>query len=332
MTNWSVEFLRSVLDAAPEGIAICEAGGDQRVAYVNRAFEDLTGFASADLVGRNLRVLQGNDREQQGRYALKQAVEHGDSCQVLLRNYRRNGGMYWADLHIQPIRDTSGRVTHYIGYHRDAGDKPRAATRALTGLPSWMREDRITGLSTRAYFEELLKRDWSLAQREMRQLGLAIFDIDSLGTYNDTFGRAGGDAVVRRISRLVASSFRRGSDLIGRWDGGGVAVLAHGNSDERLAEYAAVIGQRVQGQQVHHPRAVARFVTVSVGVSSCMPMRDQPVTMLVDAAEAALRRAKQMGRNQVSKATTSEYPETKTDIAETGTSTAAALDPNVSPA
>lgn len=315
MTSWSVDFLRSVLDAAPEGIVICEAGADQRVVYANRAFEDLTGFPSADLIGRNLRVLQGNDREQQGRYALKQAIEHGDSCQVLLRNYRRNGGMYWADLHIQPIRDAGGAVTHYIGYHRDAGDKPRAAARSLTGLPSWMREDRLTGLSTRAYFEELLKRDWALAQREMRQLGLAIFDIDCLGAYNDTFGRAGGDAVVRRIARLIASSFRRGSDLIGRWDGGGVAVLAHGNSDERLAEYSAVIGQRVHGQQVHHPRASARFVTVSAGISSCMPMRGQSVTMLVEAAEAALRRSKQMGRNQVCKATTSEYPESKTDLA-----------------
>lgn len=307
MTDWSVDFLRSVLDGAPEGIVICEAAGDQPVVYVNAAFEDLTGFAASELLGRNLRHLQGGDREQEARYRLKQAIERGDSCQVMLRNYRGNGGVYWVDIHVQPVRDAAGRVTHFIGYHRDAGDAPRSAVRALAGLPSWMREDRLTGLATRAYFEELLKRDWALAQREMRQLGLAIFDVDSLGAYNDTYGRAGGDACIRRTARLIAASFRRGSDLLGRWDDGGVIVLSQGHDLDKLAEYAQLIAQRVRDQQVHHPRSAVKFVTVSVGVASCLPTRDQPVTLLVNAATTALGRAKAAGRNQVAVAATGDY-------------------------
>ncbi|MBV6416190.1 MAG: hypothetical protein CMLOHMNK_00721 [Steroidobacteraceae bacterium] len=308
MKDWSADFLRSVLDAAPEGIVICEAEGDQPVVYVNAAFEYLTGHAAADLLGRNLRHLQGNDREQDARYRLQQAIERGDSCQVLLRNYRKNGGVFWVDIHLQPVRDGAGRVTHFIGYHRDASDRPRNTTHALAGLPSWMREDRLTSLSTRPYFEELLKRDWALAQREMRQLGLAIFDIDNLGAYNDTYGRAGGDACIRRTASLIAASFRRGSDLLGRWDGGGIAVLAHGASDDKLAGYSRALAQRVRDQQVHHPRAQAKFVTVSVGVAGCLPMRDQPVTYLVNAAEAALRQAKAQGRNRVAIAAKGDYP------------------------
>lgn len=307
MSDWSVEFLRSVLDAAPEGIVICEAGGDQPVVYANAAFEYLTGVAAADLVGRNLRHLQGTDREQEARYRLKHAIERGDSCQVMLRNYRKDGGVYWVDIHVQPVRDGAGRVTHFIGYHRDASDRPRAAVRALAGLPSWMREDRVTGLATRPYFEELLKRDWALAQREMRQLGLAIFDVDSLGAYNDTYGRAGGDACIRRTARLIAASFRRGSDLLGRWDGGGVIVLSQGHDHDKLAQYSRLLAQRVRDQQVHHPRSAAKFVTVSVGVASCMPLRDQPVSLLVNAAETALGRAKAGGRNQIAVAATGDY-------------------------
>jgi diguanylate cyclase (GGDEF)-like protein/PAS domain S-box-containing protein len=307
MKDWSIEFLRSVLDSAPEGIVICEAAADQPVVYVNAAFEYLTGHAASDLLGRNLRHLQGNDREQDGRYRLQQAIERGDSCQALLRNYRKNGGVFWVDLHVQPVRDSAGRVTHFIGYHRDASDRPRTAVKALAGLPTWMREDRLTTLATRPYFEELLKRDWSLAQREMRQLGLAFFDVDNLGAYNDTYGRAGGDACIRRAASLIAASFRRGSDLLGRWDGGGVAVLAHGNSDEKLAEYSRILAQRVRDQQVHHPRSAAKFVTVSVGVASCLPLRDQPVSFLVNAAEAALARAKAQGRNRVVVAGKGDY-------------------------
>ena len=307
MKDWSAQFLRSVLDVAPEGIVICEAEGDQPVVYVNAAFEYLTGHAAEDLLGRNLRHLQGSDREQDARYRLQQAIERGDSCQVLLRNYRKNGGVFWVDIQMQPVRDPAGRVTHFIGYHRDASERPRTAAKALAGLPGWMREDRLTTLTTRPYFEELLKRDWALAQREMRQLGLAIFDIDSLGAYNDTYGRAGGDACIRRASTLISASFRRGSDLLGRWDGGGIVVLAHGNSDEKLAEYARILVQRVREQQVHHPRSAAKFVTVSAGVASCLPLRDQPVTLLVNAAEAALARAKSQGRNRVALAEKREY-------------------------
>lgn len=307
MKDWSAGFLRSVLDAAPEGIVICEAGEDQPVVYVNAAFEYLTGHDAADLVGRNLRHLQGTDREQEARYRMQQAIERGDSCQVMLRNYRKSGGVYWVDIHMQPVRDASGRVTHFIGYHRDASDRPRTAVRALAGMPSWMREDRLSGLATRPYFEELLKRDWALAQREMRQLGLAIFDIDSLGAYNDTYGRAGGDACVRRTAHLIAASFRRGSDLLGRWDGGGVIVLSPGHDQDKLVAYARLIAQRVRDQQVHHPRSAAKFVTVSVGVACCMPMRDQPVSLLVGAAEAALARAKTAGRNQVAVAEKGDY-------------------------
>jgi diguanylate cyclase (GGDEF)-like protein/PAS domain S-box-containing protein len=310
MNEWTTEFLRGVLDSAPEGIVVCEAGGDQPVVYANAAFEALTGHAVAEIVGRNLRFLQGTDREQEGRYRIQQSIERGDACQVLLRNYRKNGGVFWVDLHVQPIRDAGGRVTHFIGYHRESGERGRTVARTLAGLPSWMREDRVTGLSSRAYFEELLKRDWALAQREMRQLGLALFDLDHAGAYNDTYGRAGGDACLRRIAGLVGAAFRRGSDMLGRWDGGGIAVLSHGTSDERLAEYATLIRDRVQGQQVHHPRSPAKFVTVSAGVASCMPLRDQPVSMLVQAAERALQRAKAGGRNQVVRADRGDYDST----------------------
>lgn len=307
MKDWSVDFLRGVLHGAPEGIVICEAEGDQPVVYVNPAFEYLTGYAALDLVGRNLRHLQGNDREQEGRYRLQQAIARGDSCQALLRNYRRNGGVYWVDVHLQPIRDDTGRVTHFIGYHRDATERPRTAIRELSGLPSWMRDDRLTGLPTRGYFEELLKRDWALAQREMRQLGFVVFDMDSLNAYNDTYGRAGGDASLRRLSKLIAASFRRGSDLLGRWEGGGIVVLTHGHGSDKLADYARLLLERVQAQQVHHPKSAAKFVTMSAGVASCMPLRDQPVTMLVEAAEKALWRAKNGGRNRVEVAVKSDY-------------------------
>ena len=74
--TWTVPFLRSVLDAAPEGIVICEARADgQPLVYANAAFERLTGYTQGELLGADLRVLQGSDRDQEGRASLRQALD-----------------------------------------------------------------------------------------------------------------------------------------------------------------------------------------------------------------------------------------------------------------
>ena len=120
MGEWSVEFLRGVLDAAPEGIVVCEAGdADQPLVYANAAFQRLTGYAADELMGQDLRRLQGLDREQEGRAQLREAITRGQSCRVLLRNYRKDGTPFWNEVVIQPMRGPDGAVSHIIGFHRD---------------------------------------------------------------------------------------------------------------------------------------------------------------------------------------------------------------------
>ena len=201
-------------------------------------------------------MLQGTDKDQEARQRIKEAVEKGEPARVLIRNYRPDGTLFWNETVIQPVRDASGRITHFIGYHRDASDRLRnSAERLTTGLPPWLREDRLTGLHSRAYFEELLQRDWMLAQRDSHEIGLTLFDIDDLGTYNETFEKTGGDACIRRVARVIGASYRRGGDLVGRWEGGTFAVLTQGDAAEKASHYAQVVGQRVRDLLMHHPRA-----------------------------------------------------------------------------
>lgn len=298
MLEWTGTFLREVIDAAPEGIVVCDAlAPDQPVLYVNHAFEQLTGYVAAELLGGNLRMLQGADREQEGLGRLRDAIAAGSSCRVLLRNFRKDGSAFWNELLLQPMRNGEGTVTHFVGYHRDAGERMKATDRATPGLPTWLREDRLTGLSSRAYFEELLARDWALARREDRPLTLILFDVDGLGVYNETFGRSGGDACLRRVARVIGGSFRRGSDLVGRWEGGTVAALVRETERKNVLDYVATICQRVFEMHIHHPKsATQKYVTVSAGVASVLPDRDgSSPESLVQGAQAALRRAKEGG-------------------------------------
>jgi diguanylate cyclase (GGDEF)-like protein/PAS domain S-box-containing protein len=310
MNKWSAEAWRRVVENAPEGIVICDAtSSDCPALFVNKAFAQLCGYPAAALLGSNLRILQGQDRDQEARGRLAEAVKHGQAARVLVRNYRPDGSLFWNETVIQPVRSDDGTLTHFIGYHRDASERLKnAELRSSGGLPTWMREDRLTGLHSRAYFEELLLRDWQLAQRDSHEIGLTLFDIDDLAAYNDKFDRVGGDACIRRIARVVAASYRRGGDLVGRWDGGSFAVLTQGEAAEKAALYAQVVSQRVRDLLIHHPTAGAgRYLTLSAGVASLVPPRSLALAGLLKACSTALKRAKQNGKATIVNADAADF-------------------------
>jgi diguanylate cyclase (GGDEF)-like protein/PAS domain S-box-containing protein len=295
MAQWSVEFLRGVLDASPEGIVVCEARPEhQPVVYVNIAFERMTGYSAAELIGQDLRQLQSWDRDQEGRNQLRVAIGQGETCRVLLRNYRKDGSQFWNEILVQPLRGSDNSVMHFVGFHRDVSERERSGLRRVSGLPSWLREDRLSGLCSRAYFEELLQHDWQIGAREARLVTLIVFDIDELTSYNDTFGRAAGDACIRRVAGVIGTAFRRGADVVARWEGGRIVALVRNPDLTAVPDFAASVAQKVLGQHIHHPRAARqKFVSVSVGAASLNPSAEQTADTLVQAAMKALARAKE---------------------------------------
>jgi PAS domain S-box-containing protein len=120
--------LRSeALQSAGNGIIISDAlEKDHPIIYFNPAFELLTGYGSEDVLGKNCRFLQGDDREQEGISSIRQAIERGESCQVILRNYKKDGVLFWNDLSITPIKDSTGKTTHYIGILNDITTRKQA--------------------------------------------------------------------------------------------------------------------------------------------------------------------------------------------------------------
>jgi len=301
MNNWSADAWRRVVENSPEGIVICDATArDCPVLFVNSAFAEMCGFPVAALLGTNLRTLQGTDREQDGRTRLREAIEKGEPARVLVRNYRPDGSLFWNEMVVQPVRGANGQLTHFIGYHRDASERLKGAERLPDGLPSWLREDRLTGLHSRAYFEELLQRDWVLAQRDSHEIGLTLFDIDDLAAYNEKFDRSAGDACIRRVARVVGAAYRRRGDLVGRWEGGTFAVLTQGEGTEKATQYAQVVSGRVRDLLMHHPTAGAgRYVTLSAGIACLVPPRALPLEGLLKACRAALKRAKKNGKDGI---------------------------------
>ena len=117
------QLFRRVLDATDNTIVIADARlPDQPLIYVNKGFERLTGYAYDEAVGRNCRFLQGDDREQPGLNALRAAVREGRNVRVELRNYRKDGSLFWNEVHLTAVYDDAGELTHFFGVQNDITD------------------------------------------------------------------------------------------------------------------------------------------------------------------------------------------------------------------
>jgi len=304
--NADPNLLQVLFDAAPDGVMVCNAlAADFPILYANRAMEQLTGYSRTDMEGRNPRFLYGSDREQEGLVRLRAALTAGVACHVVIRNFRRDGMLFFNDVTLAPLRDEQGRVTHFASFHREVGTQGRNGEAKDSNLSTqtmlaYVRDDKLTGLLRRSYFEDMLQRDWGLAQRESRRLTLVAFDLDYFAQYREVFGAQGADQCFRRIARVISGCFRRSTDLCARLDEDQVLALTVGVDGEGATQFAEMILTRVRDLAIHHPRSsVSRYVTISAGIASSVPGPNDSKDTFIAAVLGALKRAKELGRNRV---------------------------------
>jgi diguanylate cyclase (GGDEF)-like protein/PAS domain S-box-containing protein len=301
MNEVASDQCRRLLDASPLGVVLIDALHPERpVLYANAAFLTLTAYATEEVLGRSLSFLQGDasDADRDARAQIDAQLARGEPCRAVLRHRRKDGTPYWCEVLVTPLRDEHGTVTHIAEYHRDAGDKLPAGAAAAAAPTPPQRDDRLTGLFTLPYLEQLLKRDWAIAQRERRSIAVFAIDIDALDLYNATFGRAAGDSMIRRVSHCVSGCLRRASDVVARADGGRLVAFAAGLTLEQGLRVGQTMTERVRDLRIHHPRStVLRYVSVSVGVAAATPEAGDTAADLLQRSRQQLDVAKKTGRN-----------------------------------
>lgn len=114
------------------GITIADARQpDMPLIYINEAFEAITGYPTAEVLGKNCRFLQGEDRNQPELDEMRAALKEGRSCRITIRNYRKDGSLFWNELFTAPVFDHEGQLTHYVGVQTDVTAR-KLAEEALT--------------------------------------------------------------------------------------------------------------------------------------------------------------------------------------------------------
>ena len=161
------------------------------------------------------------------------------------------------------------------------------------------RTDGLTGLANRRMFDEALQREWANAKRARAPLTLLMFDSDWFKAFNDRYGHQAGDGALVGIAGIIARSIRRSGDLAARYGGEEFVVLLPGTELSDATVLAQTIRLGIYALNVVNPGSPFGRVTISCGVASMIPGPDAQATILVEAADAALYRAKQSGRHSV---------------------------------
>ena len=159
--------------------------------------------------------------------------------------------------------------------------------------------DQVTGLANRWTFDRELSREWNRAIRDQGSLSLLMIDIDYFKAYNDHYGHVAGDQCLKSVASLLSSSMVRSTDMVARYGGEEFAVILPGSRAESAAVIAGRLHNNLLQAEIPHAATSAGIVTLSIGVATFSPVRGASEKDLIQAADRALYRAKQSGRNQV---------------------------------
>ncbi|MCE8041456.1 PAS domain S-box protein [Billgrantia desiderata] len=123
----SPELLERIVDASEDGIVVAEQEGDENILiYVNKGFERLTGYSADEILYQDCRFLQNDDRDQAPLDNIRKALAEGRPCREVLRNYRKDGTLFWNELSITPVYDANDNLTYYIGVQKDVTERVEA--------------------------------------------------------------------------------------------------------------------------------------------------------------------------------------------------------------
>jgi diguanylate cyclase (GGDEF)-like protein len=182
---------------------------------------------------------------------------------------------------------------------RRLGEKNAELERVNRLLQSLSYVDALTGIANRRHFDEVFDGEWRRAFRDESSLCVILVDVDLFKAFNDSYGHQSGDECLKHVAVEVSGVVRRGGDLAARYGGEEFGAVLAGTERTGGLIVAEDMRMRVEGLKIAHKGSPFRVVTISLGVKAMRPgPKDTPEAMLV-AADRALYKAKEQGRNRV---------------------------------
>ncbi|HJV81977.1 EAL domain-containing protein, partial [Noviherbaspirillum sp.] len=279
------------IDASANAIIITSAvPPEYPIEYINPAFERITGYSAADVVGRGSAVLWAYDRDQPEIEELRAAAREKREVHAILRNYTKDGEMFWSDVYLAPVRDEAGEVTHFVVALYDI----TATRRYQAELEFQANCDTLTGLANRNLLHDRLHLATAYAERYGNPAWVLFINLDRFKFVNDTLGHRAGDVVLKCVAKRLQEVVRD-TDTIARLSADEFVLVLPERADDNLSP--AVV-QRIM-DAIAPPIVIEGYEFVmgcSVGIAVC-PNDGIDPDVLIKHAGIAMYRAKEIGRN-----------------------------------
>ncbi len=270
------------------------------IEYVNPVFEEVTGYTKEEALGKTPRILSSSEVPRQKYEALWSTILSGKTWRDVLKNRRKDGGYFWVNAAISPIRNEKGEITHFLSVQEDVTEKMASEER----IRYLANNDELTGLLNRTRFIDLLN-DWMRFAGSSGEVGaLCFIDMDQFKHLNDSLGHGVGDEFLRRMGRLfktvVEISYKKlfmhldGKPLLSRLSGDEFAIFLP--SADAITSLG-VMEELRRAVETFHFTEHGTSSSVSVGVA-LFPEHGANTSELLTQADAAVYRAKELGRNR----------------------------------
>jgi diguanylate cyclase (GGDEF)-like protein/PAS domain S-box-containing protein len=282
------------IEATVNAIVITTARRQQySIVHVNPAFERITGYTAAEVIGRNCRFLQGADTDQPELANLQTLLRTQKEGRVTLRNYRKDGTLFYNELHVAPVRNAKGYVTHFVGVLNDITETKRYQDE----LEHHVNHDTLTGLPNRHLLHDRLQQAMFRANRRELQCAVMFLDLDHFKLVNDGLGHHIGDLLLKNVAAELLNILRP-EDTVARFGGDEFVLVA--TEVQHLTDLTD-IAERVVSR-LSMPRRIENeeiAVSASLGIA-VYPGDGDTIESLLRNADAAMYHAKERGRNTYS--------------------------------
>ncbi len=287
-TDDKLRLAAKVFASTSEGIAITDPAAN--LVAVNPAFTEITGYAEAEVLGQNPRILQSGRHDAAFYQAMWRSLLETGEWRGEIWSRRKNGEIYPELLAISAARDEHGTVSHYVAVFTDIGQLKHSQQQ----LDFLAHHDPLTGLPNRVLLRDRLEHALNRAHREHDQLALLFIDLDRFKNVNDTLGHPVGDALLRAAAERMLEEVR-GGDTLARIGGDEFVLLIEEDASPRNAGVVASKLLELFARPINVDQHVL-FITASIGVS-VYPHDGDDADSLLKHADLAMYRAKEEGRN-----------------------------------
>jgi diguanylate cyclase (GGDEF)-like protein/PAS domain S-box-containing protein len=285
-------LLVSALKAVSHGVIITDT--EAHIEWANPAFEKLTGYALAEVLGRKPAELVKSGLQNAEFYqALWEKILSGEVWSGEIIDKRRDGTLYHEELTIAPVTDENDVICHFVGVKQDISERKRMQAQ----LWEMATTDVLTGLINRRYFIVKLEEEFARLKRfECRDTSVLMLDIDFFKRINDSYGHAIGDAALKHFSTLIRSRLRK-TDTVGRVGGEEFSIFLPDTELAKAEVFAQKLCQKVAQTPLKLDQDIIE-ITVSIGIAQ-MELSDDSYDAVLIRADNALYKAKEKGRNRV---------------------------------